>query len=405
MRKSEQSTGFRLLKAGVAVAATAAAVVAGAATPAFAASVPMTLSATTGPAQGGNTLIGKTATAVFTATAPPAVEFTVGTSCPATYSNVVTVTATAGVVKAVTVKKLSSTQISILVPAGVDLPANTSTLKYNVCAYSGTSVASAAGVTPVVVGSPLIANATYTIATKPILANSPISPATGPALGGTPVTITGNGTYKFPTTGVTATLGGEPLTGISVASDQLSFTGITPAHAAATGQTLSVTTSGGTVTKASAFAFTNGINVTPNTSAGGGNVDILVEGAGIGDAFTAYSAGLSTTDTAHIYLVQGSYDPEDDGNGDKTVAPIADASAITYIGPNQVLATFNLANSLDGSGVANNPVDPVEDGAYTVTWVSNGDVDVQSGGTNEDPDKPYVKSIVTSGSTFTVADY
>ncbi|MEV6636039.1 IPT/TIG domain-containing protein [Actinoplanes sp. NPDC051470] len=404
MRKSETSTGSRLLKAGIAVAATAV-VVAGAATPAFAATVPMTLSATTGPSGGTNTLLGKTTAAVFTTV--PAVNFVVGTACPTTFTAPVAVTATAGTVRATagTVKKLSTTQISILVPVGVALPAATSSLKFNVCAYSGTTVASAAGVTPVVAGSPLIANAIYTIAAKPVLAAANVvAPATGPALGGTSVTIAGDGTYKFPTTGVSATLGGEPLTAVSVASDQLSFTATTPAHAAATNQTLSVTTSGGTVSRANAFAFTNNLNVLPNTAPGNASADILVEGSGIGDAFAAWSAPASSdTDDPHIYLVQGSYNPTSNG-GNKTVGPIADASAITYIGPNQVLATFNLANSVavDGTAAAGTPV---PDGAYTVTWVTNGKLAVQPGGANVDPLKPYNKSIVTSGSTFTVADY
>ncbi|MFG1603609.1 IPT/TIG domain-containing protein [Actinoplanes sp. NPDC049265] len=404
MRKSETGTGARLLKAGIATAA-AAAVVAGAATPAFAATVPMTLSAITGPSGGLNTLLGKTATAVFTTV--PAVNFVVGATCPATFTAPAAVTATAGTVRATagTVKKLSTTQISITVPAGVALPASTSSLKWNVCAYSGTTVASAAGVTPVVVGSPLVANATYTIAAKPVLAASNVvTPATGPALGGTSVTVTGDGTYKFPTTGVTATIGGEPLTAIVVSSDQLSFTATTPAHGAATNQTLAVTTSGGTVTKAGAFAFTNNLNVTPNTSPGNQSVDVLVEGSGVGDAFATWSAPASSdTDDPHIYLVQGAYNPTANSTN-KTLGPIADASGITYIGPNQVLATFNLANSVavDGTAAAGTPV---PDGAYTVTWVTNGKIAVQPGGANVDPLKPYSKSIVTSGSTFTVADY
>ena len=46
----------------------------------------------------------------------------------------------------------------------------------------------------------------------------------------------------------------------------------------------------------------------------------------------------------------------------------------------------------------------VPNGTYTVTVVSNGGVDVQPGGTNT-AGADYVKSIITSGSTFTVADY
>jgi hypothetical protein len=49
------------------------------------------------------------------------------------------------------------------------------------------------------------------------------------------------------------------------------------------------------------------------------------------------------------------------------------------------------------------PLTPVPNGVYTVAVVSNGGVDVQDGGTNADP--AFVKSIISSGSTFTVSDY
>src|SRR3712207_5755468 len=63
MRKSEPSTGSRLLRAGFATAATAALVVAGTATPVLAASVPVTLSSTAGPTTGGNTITASSTTA------------------------------------------------------------------------------------------------------------------------------------------------------------------------------------------------------------------------------------------------------------------------------------------------------------------------------------------------------
>jgi hypothetical protein len=394
MRKSEHSTGSRLLKAGVAVAATAV-VVAGVATPANAASVAMTLSATTGPTAGGNTITGTTATAVFTGTTYRGL-FTV-TACPANYTTTaVTPTATAGVVVAgsTDVKKLTTTKVTIKVPAGVVLPVGSSTpLKYNVCVYNGSTAASAGP--PIVVGSALVATASYTIAKAPTIASTTwVNPGSGPALGGTAITVTGT---NFTTTGLTATIGGTPLTGIVVATDGTSFTAVTPAHVATTGATLAITTSGGTASKAGSFDFLNGISVVPNTAPTGTSADVDVQGAGLGDMFAGWSTPAdSLAASPHIYLVAGVYDATAAATK-KTLGPLQDCGGVAVIGPTEVVCTFDLANSLDDTGATSTT--DVLNGTYTVTVVNDGAVGANT--TNDD----YLATILTSGSTFTVAPY
>jgi hypothetical protein len=52
-----------------------------------------------------------------------------------------------------------------------------------------------------------------------------------------------------------------------------------------------------------------------------------------------------------------------------------------------------------------NPGQVVPNGPYTITVVNNGGLEVQPGGPNANVGPAYAKSIVSSGSTFTVADY
>jgi len=402
MRKSESSTGSRLLRAGIATAATAAVVV-GAAGTAFAASVPLTLSSTTGPAGGGNTITATAGSAIFGTGVTPVASFQVaGTSanCSATYVAAATVTTSAGVVVATSVRKVATNKVAVTVPAGVTWASGSTTapVNWNLCVYSGTTVASGS-----TAGSPLIGNAKYTIALAPTITS--VTPSSGPALGGTTIKVVGT---NFPATGMTATLGGTALTNIVVAADKLSFTATTPAHVAATNQTLSITTPGGTVNRTNSYAFTNGITISPNTAPSGGNADVDVMGAGLGDMFAGWSTPANaSTATPHIYLVDGNYDPSNDATvtTNKKTPPIQDCDAISIIGPTEVVCTFDLANSLTAAGVASTT--DVPDGTYTVTVVNNGGLNVQPGGANAPTgsNPPFLKTILTSGATFTVAPY
>jgi len=204
----------------------------------------------------------------------------------------------------------------------VAIPAQT-VAKYNICVYYSTTPVSGlnppympvAGLT----GSPLIAQTTsaggqYSIANKAVV--STISPASGPAQGKTTITVTGQNFTpaigSTPTT-MTATLGGLPLPITAVDPTGNSFTAVVPSHTASTTPVdLVVTTSGGTTIKTAFFTYTNGIvtqpDTEPNTQAPLSYID--VQGVGFTGLTFSATAGLTPDDNhAHVYLVNGVYDP------------------------------------------------------------------------------------------------
>ena len=395
MRKSEPSTGSRLLRAGIATAATTAIVVAGGATPASAASVPVVLSATAGSTTGGNTITAAstTAQAFLSPSATVNATFSIP-ACQATWNTAAStaVTPNSATVGNVPVtggnaKKITSSKASILVPALPIAVTGTTSTKYNVCIYSGGAGAALAG------------TATYTVAVAPVFPNSGvITPASGPSLGGTRITV--NATSGLPTTAgsITATLGGAPLTAITPIS-ATSFTATTPARAPGTAN-LVVTTAAGAKTITGAFTYANGIQIEPNTAPRTSTAQIVdVLGAG----FLDYTFGSSATN-ARVWLVDGQYDPGATAGTPATtyvVGPTAECTGVTVISDNELLCTLNLATGgLDpddatalSGGAAN-----VANGTYTLTVVSNGDIAAS------DSDG-YLVTDISSGSTFTVAPY
>ena len=397
MRKSLSSARFKRVLAGLAAGAVTTAVVA-TGTPALGAAVPLVLSATTGPSLGGNTITATAATAIFPSTVTPAVTFQVA-ACAATYVGTATVTATAGVVvvSATNVKKLSTNKISITVPAGVALLSGQASAKFNICVYSGTTIASAGP--PVVVGSPLIASAVYSIAAKATVTS--VSPSTGPALGGTQITVVGT---NFQATGMTARLGNTALSNIVVASNGLSFTATTPAQAAGDALTLSITTAGGTVTRASSFTYTNGIVVSPNTAPSNTTVDVDVQGVGFSN-LTFTPAAATTATSAHVFLVDGEYDPLKDATvtTNKANGPIAECTGILPISDTELICTLDLGGSITATGATSGT--DVPDGTYTMTVVNSGGLNVTDATDATNYNENYTQSIISSGATFTVADY
>jgi len=409
------------------VGGTVMAVVIGSVAPGFAATVPLTLSAASGPSGGGNTITATATTNIFTSTITPAVEFQyVGTgaaaACSATYlaaaaiapttapSGTTPYVQTAGVitVPAPNVKKLGGTitnKISVTIPNTLVL-ANTgggspvvlqSSAKYNLCVYSGTT--SAVGG---VGGSPLIGNAAYTIAAKPTV--TAVSPTTGPALGGNTITVTGT---NFPSTGLTGTLGGLPLTAIVVASGGGSFTATAPAHAAEDDVSLVLNSSGGTVTTAAAYDYTNGVVISPNTAPKTTSVDVDVQGVGfLAPNFTTTDGTTPNDTNAHVYLVAGGYDPTPDATtpANKANPEKAECVNVLVVSDTELICTLVLAGSI---GVSGTPAaaTPVAEGTYTLTVVTDGRLDVQSGGAASPAAPDYDASLITSGATFTVAPY
>jgi hypothetical protein len=362
--------------------------------PAFAANVPLTLSSAAGPANGGNTITAQSTTtqAFLTGITAPAATFNIGT-CPLTYNSTPTGTTTATAaanILAPSVSKLSNSKAAVTVPAGVILNTGTGVVstRYNLCIYAGNANGS----------SPIAGNAAYTVATAPTVTS--VSPANGPAVGGSLITV--NGT-NFPTTAgsITATLGGLPLTSVTPVN-ATSFTAIAPAQSPGA-KTLSVTTAAGTQTLATAYEYENGISITPNTAPNtstGVFLDIL--GAG----FNNYD--FAVAGEARVWLVDGTYDPDDGGAAAYTNGPVARCTGVVRVSDNEIICSLNLATgqlvSTDASTIVSDPAAPggdpatVPNGTYTVTVVNLGDP-----GVSDDDD--YLVSDLSSGSTFTVAPY
>ncbi len=355
MRKSESSTGSRMLRAGIATAATAVVAVGMSATPAQAA-VPITLSATTGPSAGGNTLTGTSTTAFLTGYTAPVAYFT-QFACPATWTSTAlnTVAPSAsntGVTPATVVKKLTNNKVAVTVPAAVVTVGTNATQKYNLCVYGAATA-----------NTVLAANAAYTVAGAATVTG--VTPSAGPALGGSLITVTGT---AFPTTpgSITATLGGTPLTAITPVSST-SFTAITPAKSPANDLTLAVTTTAGTVFLKNAFDYVNGITISPNTApptATAVDVDVL------GTNFLSYNFTTANAQSdSHVYLVNGVYNGITGTAGTvRQNGPVAECGSVLVVSDTELICTLNLTSRLDAAGaIASNGYRSVTDAVTTAT--------------------------------------
>jgi hypothetical protein len=328
-------------------------------------SVAATLSATTGPSGGGNTITATTATAKFYAGA--VVEFqysaTATTACSANYATPVPMAATPSVagivsVSGAAVKVLSTTKVAITVPSTVALPGSLTSFNFNVCVYPGTSTTTSA----------LIANAKYAIAAAPTLAGTgTVAPAGGPALGLGTITVTGTNFI----TGLTATLGGQPITNVNVVSGS-TFTGTAPPHAAGP-VTLSVSTTGGTVNKLLAYTYSDGLVITPQTAPQGTSTVLDVAGVGFtAKTFTQVWDGASNDANAHVYLVPGAYNGAD-STGVKTKGETAECTNVLVISDTELLCTLDTSNSytaVQAAADARTVADGVTNSTATVTSAS-----------------------------------
>jgi hypothetical protein len=275
-----------------------AATIAATATPAFAASIPLTLSALKGPSGGGNTITATVTTGVFQL--GTAVIFqqktTDSTACPVTYTSTGNTVVTPD-----KLKRPSTKLLGITVPSGV-VTGVAAVAKFNICVYSGTAAS-----------SPLIAHtaaaAPYAVSAAATITG--VTPAAGAAQGGTSITVLGS---NFPDTlgtaaapNITATVAGKPLTITSTSAT--SFTATTPANAPGGPYAIAVTTAGGTVTVPNLFSYANGIVVTPNSAPNtSAAVDLDVQGVGFSSmTFPGTTGTTPKAASGHVYLVAGVY--------------------------------------------------------------------------------------------------
>ncbi len=395
------TTGKRGLLARTGVSAVLAITAVGTATTATFAAVTVTqqsitLSSGTGPVTGTNTL-----TLSLAGTASPkfsngfvGVQFQSTTALLAATANCSTNPATTAQVTAAAVKYIGTTKVAVAVP---DLTAITSTSSYVLaCAYNLAAASSVIPGTATVIGK-----ANYIVATAPTIASTgSVVPATGPAVGAQLVTITGTG---FPTTiaaatPLAATLDGLPLTGIVPISSS-SFTAITPAHpASSTAVTLTVTTNGGTVAKTGVFTYKNGLSVSPNTVPTGVSVDVDVQGTGFNNlTFSATDGSTQNSANAHVYLVAGVYSASGfaAGTTDKTLDQSSECVNVAVISDTELICTVDASHKTAiASHVYSYPATNLPNGAYTVTIVNDGAATA-----------PTYQTVLSSGATFTVADF
>lgn len=291
------------------------------------------------------------------------------------------------------VLKSANNRGAFALPSGGTWTAGTT---YNVCIYGAASA-----------NSRLLANAAYTVATPPSLTG--VLPAGGSSLGGDLITVTGTNLPTAPGS-ITATLGGLPLNNITPV-DATTFTAVTPMHAAQTGVPLTIDTATGTTTRTPAFNYVNGIDVSPNT-APNTSTAAWVDVKGVGFSSLGFSTAGIVGDTpgasaARVFLVKGTgactgnttgcvgTDPYATGANNPAVAECATPSVIS---DTELFCMLNLASgaiAISASAVGAATITTVPNGTYTLTVVSNGKFDATG----------ITQSVISSGSTFTVAPF
>jgi len=298
-----------------------------------------------------------------------------------------------------TVTKISNSKLAVTMPTTVIVGGLDVTTAWNVCSYASVTAGAVL----------LAAPAAYSVA--PVLdvsgaqfavgGGSAAGTGSGPAQGGSQITV--SGLAGIPTAAgalLTATLGGSPIT-ITAVNSSTSFTGTTTPHAAGAVK-LSVTTGGGTKTMATAtYTYTYGITVTPNTAASGASPVLDITGAGFGSlTFGNVTAAVPTADTSYVLLTDNVwYNTSDFTTGNAMgIAPVSYCNTVLPISDTEIICTLDLANSIT-SVAANVPTiaaTAVAAGTYTITVVNDADA-------MDSADSDY--SIVSSGSTFTVASF
>lgn len=337
----------------------------------------LTLSPTVGPTGGLNTITATASTSVFAGSPSPGVMFAKGVSCPATYGAVTSVVTASGV------QKISNTKILLTVPASVTLDVGEATTAYTVCVYANATT-----------GQQITTSATYTVA--PVLSVTSISPSGGPAQGGSEVTITGTG-FPYPAdddTVISVSLGGSPLTDVKVVS-ATSITGVTSAHAAGNA-TVTVTTAAGTKSAASPFVYSYGVTVSPKTAPT--NTQVYVDILGVGFSSLTFGTGNPVTGPtgSRVFLVKDAYVATEDGStGNWDTPPIQECTGVFPISDNEIVCQLDLGGTLNDDGTASGT--DVQNGTYQIAVVK----DSEPGATPAAGDV----SIISSGSTFTVAPY
>jgi len=366
-----------------ATASANAALIAGTAVPYQVAGTSLSLGNVQGPATTINTIIATVPNGIIPAGSyAQAVQSATGTrgSCPATY----TTQSTPQIYDATPpIRNLAPNRVAITLPSLTN--SNSPTTDYWICIYSGNTNGSSS----LIAGSQM----PYTIA--PLATLTSITPSAGSSLGGTQVTLVGSNFQSA----TQVSVGGTPVQISYIAPNGQTLIGNVPGHTAGGPFTVSVTTASGTVNLPSAFTFTNGIAVTPNFAPNTKITDLDVVGIGFASlsfAHTEADSILHTNDAgAHVYLVDGTYDPNTSGQTPKVNGQQGECANVLTVSDIEVVCQLDLTQSMSKTAGTVSTGAPLPDGTYTVTVVNNGAIGPAS----------YTKTVISSGSTFTVAPY
>jgi len=304
---------------------------------------------------------------------------TVVLSNPATAAGTgVSVTTAGPVFNATSVTVVSGTKLVVKAPTG--LGSSGTGLTYNICVYDNAGGAA----------TQALSTAPYKVYAAPTF--TAISPVSGPSLGGGSVTI--SGTNLTATSKVT--IGGVALVSPTISTANQTITGTLPAHAPGAVDVV-ITTEGGPVTAATAYNYRDGLNVTPNTMAGNASVVLDIFGAGFSAPldFTTTDGTAQSNNKSHVFLVQGNFDPSATA-GDPTSAE-AECENVIVLSDTELICTLNGA-SANNAGLVSGAL---PDGAYSIVMVNNALSTFVAGATGA----TYRETIITSGSSFTVAPY
>ncbi|KUL32652.1 hypothetical protein ADL15_19240 [Actinoplanes awajinensis subsp. mycoplanecinus] len=299
----------KALQFGAVVGVTAAAVLS--ANPAMAAVEVATVSPSSGPTAGGNTVTLSVATL-----SDPAQSFIQGSTAvtlenAATCSASLTAAPSFPLVAPAAVTVVSATKLAFTVPSGATTTGGISAANdYNVCAYSAPgAVPGASTAAWTLIGKAEAAGGTYHVGASPTITS--ITPRAAGTQGGGTLIISGTG---LDSTG-TWSLGGTTVTPTVNGAFTLATVTI-PAHAAGGPFALVHTKSeGGTAIYPAAFTYAAGLNVTPNTASNTkARTDVSVTGTNFSSINFTTTTGKTPDDAnGHVYLVKGNYDPAKTG--------------------------------------------------------------------------------------------
>jgi hypothetical protein len=309
------------------------------------------------------------------------VQFNSATACPATPatadgSAVINLLAAS---TPATYTVVSATRIVLTAPT---LPLTNSSgvyssKAYRVCVYSNAG-------TPV-----LLSDAAYTVYPQPTV--SSVTPSAGPLVGGNTVTVVGvNFTAKS-----TASINGVPLTGVKVAKDLKSLTGVVPATSTIPVMTsftalggsqynLTVTTEGGpstytTIAANDDYTYVNAVSVSPKLASLTAATPITVTGKGFNTILNPVN-GVPTSPAAVLFGINQF------NSTDATTTPATKASSncgsVTVVSDTELVCTVP-------SGITT--------GAYVVTVTDNPTAATAIGATH------HYQSVVSSSAVLTIA--